>query len=145
MGEHGMKSLRLSLLFVFMVVQKPLNAHDQQEAFTVAAPQMHETQQELLSSDDEDKETKRILTTFLSMLGNFAAILSDPKNPNVVGSQIAQILSGVLAIAMEAFNKSKTDEQKQDLEHCLLDEEFLKALKEQFIAYADQLKAAHVC
>ncbi len=112
------------------------------EQFVVVAPSTLASEENNQIVDEDEKETKRILTTFLNMLGNFATLLSDPKNPAVVGTQIAQIF----AIAMEAFNKSHMTEGKHDLEQPIeLDDAFIEHLKKEFIAYADKLKLALDC
>lgn len=98
-------------------------------------PQSHE---QIIDQDKE--ETKRILTTFMSMVGSFAHILSDPHNPQVVGSQMAKIFSGLIVIGMEAFKGSKIgDDDAIPLTVDDIDDQLVAQLKEAFILYAIQL------
>jgi len=147
-----MISLFIAIFFLpsLVMVQTIVAGADQpNQNYVVCAPQIIPAQsQEPLTFEqmieNDEKETQRILITFFSMVGNFVNILKDPKNPCVVGAEIARILTGLVAIGMEAFNKSIPLDDEQDLEKYLLDEEFLQTLKEHFIAYAEELKQAEL-
>ncbi len=144
------KLFLVAVLFSFTMqraAEAPAEKPDQN--YVVTAPplppvqsQPPQTIQEMIEADEQ--ETERILVTFLSMVGNFLNILKDPKNPCVVGTQMAQILTGLVAIGMEAFNKSIPLDDEKEFEKCLLDEQFLHALKRQCIVYAEQLKEIQV-
>jgi hypothetical protein len=52
-------------------------------------------------SNKPDK-VEAILNTFVGMLHSFSHVLSDPKNPTVVGPNLAHMLAGIITIAMQA-------------------------------------------
>lgn len=94
---------------------------------------------------NDDNDTKRILSTFFDMLGDFVNILKDPNDPYHVAAQIAQIVKTLVCLGVEEFNKgiSVTDdaeELKELLSDYQLDQEYILALKNRFIAYAEQIK-----
>lgn len=64
-------------------------------------------EKELVSKQqtNEDQTTREIFTHFAGMIGNFANIVADPHNPNVLGSSIANLLAGMINIAVTATRK----------------------------------------
>jgi hypothetical protein len=60
------------------------------------ASHTHTTQSQLI----ENQKTQIILNTFAAIAGNFATIVVDPRNPHVVGPSVANMIAGIVNIAM---------------------------------------------
>ncbi len=67
--------------------------------------------------DDDDRLTETALTSFLNCCGHFAAITSNPKNPNVVRPHVLGMVGNILNVAREACRGCSVYElQPQQLE-----------------------------
>lgn len=92
----------------------------------------------------EDKESvNRILSTFALMLKNFFNIAKDPHDPTVLGPNLVEMATGLIAIAMEMFKKNPLiDEQMQEVTVTTNDEDMqlIKEIKQLLIEYGSKLE-----
>lgn len=69
------------------------------------------------NQDSDDQLAQTVLNNFAGIVQSFIQIASNPQNPSVVGSSIAQMLSGLVNVAMEVFKKlpeCDSDEQREE-------------------------------
>lgn len=95
-----------------------------------------------------DPSTQAIVTTFAGMVGNFANIVADPHNPNVVGSNIANLLAGMINIAVQAtrYGILNEDSTAQDLEELLAhNTPLIEALASHMQYHAARVRLLRLC
>lgn len=94
-----------------------------------------------IALDADDVQTKKILSTFLAMISNFACIVANPNNPQNVGAQLTQLFAGMVAIAIEVTQKKNIpfDIDPIDLSFDLSQDD-IEAIKAQLIDILKQLQ-----
>lgn len=97
-------------------------------------------------SNSPDK-VEVILTTFVQMLHNFSNVLSEPKDPSVVGPNIAKMLAGIISIAMHArrYSSRETDKKMKNLlKPFVKDQEQEKRLIKSTKNFIKAVRLAHI-
>ena len=61
------------------------------------------------SCQQHNNTTQAILGSLVGMLSNFAAIVANPHNGNVVGANITSMLAGLINIAMQGSKRAIVD------------------------------------
>lgn len=137
-----MRSLRylafIGLLNGVAYAKKPSASTAQINLTTVEnAQDLHEQ-----TTDPDDVQTKKILSTFLGMISNFACIVADPHNPHNVGAQLTQLFAGIVAIAVEVTHKKNIPLHIDPIDLSLdLSQEEIETLKLQLIEILSRLQS----
>ncbi len=88
---------------------------------------------------EQDNDAKEILKTFAGMVGNFLCIVKDPHNSANVRVQLANMLTGMITIAMEMFKSGRFYEAALEKEYHL-DPTFIALLKAEFVRAAHEME-----